>query len=85
MIIVIALPVVTARTGLSSSIWASLCKANFTYFEKPLDYNIAFPVRTQLVALGVPDKLRVLFIGRVLLSGIYLGVHGTIAGDCRAW
>ena len=30
-------------------------------------------------------KLRVLFIGRVLLSGICLGsVHGTTAGDCRA-
>ena len=30
-------------------------------------------------------KLRVLFIGRVLLSGICLGsAHGTTAGDCRA-
>ena len=31
-------------------------------------------------------KLRVLFIGRVLLSSIWLGsVHGTTAGDCCIW
>ena len=39
---------------------------------------------TPLTAAVGSSRLRVLFIGLVLLSGICLGsVHGTTAGDCR--
>ena len=50
----------------------------------PLTATVGVPYYIRKYIVG-SSRLRVLFIGLVLLSGICLGsVHGTTASDCRA-